>query len=151
MPNAEMKRNIRDTSDRYPLSKARREVQYLIGKDRTRRRCPATYGRGIGTTAPSFEQASRTVEDVNERRRNVKGDSKCWVTEPKCRAGCDCRNELYRGPEGLGAYHRLVTKAAFHSSPALIQTLLYPHLTSNFVKSVAPRSLSTISAISGSG
>ncbi|KAF9798716.1 hypothetical protein IEO21_10672 [Rhodonia placenta] len=29
--------------------------------------------------------------------------------------------------------------------------LLYPHRTSNFVNSVAPRSLSTISAISGSG
>ncbi|KAF9796980.1 hypothetical protein IEO21_10923 [Rhodonia placenta] len=45
----------------------------------------------------------------------------------------------------------LVTKAAFHSSPALIRMLLYPHRTLNFVKSVAPRSLSTISAISGSG
>ncbi|OSX64528.1 hypothetical protein POSPLADRAFT_1137478 [Postia placenta MAD-698-R-SB12] len=43
--------------------------------------------------------------------------------------------------------YQLVT--AFHLSPALIRTLLYPHRTSNFVKSVAPRSLSTISAISG--
>ncbi|KAF9801705.1 hypothetical protein IEO21_10048 [Rhodonia placenta] len=51
-----------------------------------------------------------------------------------------------------GSYSpRFVTKAAFHSSPALIWILLYPHLTSNFVKSVAPRSLSTISAISGKG
>src|SRR5712671_5286431 len=29
-----------------------------------------------------------------------------------------------------------VRKAAFHSSPGLIRTLLYPHLTSNLVKSV---------------
>ncbi|OSX55833.1 hypothetical protein POSPLADRAFT_1092401, partial [Postia placenta MAD-698-R-SB12] len=37
----------------------------------------------------------------------------------------------------VGSYSpRLVTKAAFHSSPALIRTLLYPHRTSNFVKSV---------------
>ncbi|OSX58571.1 hypothetical protein POSPLADRAFT_1118272, partial [Postia placenta MAD-698-R-SB12] len=36
-----------------------------------------------------------------------------------------------------GSYSpRLVTKAAFHSSPALIRILLYPHLTSNLVKSV---------------
>ena len=78
MPNAEMKRNMRDTSDRYPLSKARREVRYLIGKDRLRRcglercarlaerrrvallfaecgRCPEIYARGIGTTVPGFE------------------------------------------------------------------------------------------------
>ncbi|KAF9799045.1 hypothetical protein IEO21_10624 [Rhodonia placenta] len=48
-----------------------------------------------------------------------------------------------------GSYNpRLVTKAAFHSLPALIRTLLCPHLTSNFVKSIAPWSLSTISAIS---
>ena len=31
-----------------------------------------------------------------------------------------------------------VTKAAFHSSPSLIRKLLYPHLTSNLVKSVLP-------------
>ncbi|KAF9803593.1 hypothetical protein IEO21_09636 [Rhodonia placenta] len=110
MPNAEMKRNIRDTSDRYPLSKARCEVRYLIGKDRPRRRCPEIYGRGIGMTAPSFEQVSRTVEDVEERRRTSKAKSKCWVTEPKCRVGCDCQKELYQGPEGLGAYQRLMAR-----------------------------------------
>lgn len=41
-------------------------------------------------------------------RRASKAKSKCWVTEPKCRAGCDCRKELYWGPEGLGAYHLLL-------------------------------------------
>src|SRR6202522_540844 len=46
---------------------------------------------------------------------------------------------------------RLVLKAAFHSSPFLIRTLLYPHLTSNFVKYLAPFSLSMISEINGNG
>src|ERR1700678_3526532 len=46
---------------------------------------------------------------------------------------------------------RLVLKAAFHSSPFLIRTLLYPHLTSNFIKYLAPFSLSMISEINGNG
>src|ERR1700678_3487944 len=46
---------------------------------------------------------------------------------------------------------RLVLKAAFHSSPFLMRTLLYPHLTSNFVKYLAPFSLSMISEINGNG
>src|SRR5271168_1475460 len=44
-----------------------------------------------------------------------------------------------------------VLKAAFHSSPFFIRTLLYPHLTSNFVKYFAPFSLSMISEIRGNG
>src|SRR6266446_7606224 len=35
-----------------------------------------------------------------------------------------------------------VRKAAFHSSPSLMQILLYPHQTSTFVKRVHPRNLS---------
>src|ERR1700678_3884364 len=46
---------------------------------------------------------------------------------------------------------QLVLKAAFHSSPFLIRTLLYPHLTSNFIKYLAPFSLSMISEINGNG
>ncbi|EED79146.1 predicted protein [Postia placenta Mad-698-R] len=107
MLNVEMKRNMRDTSDRCPLLKACREVRYLIGKDRLRRRCPEIYTRGIGTTIPSFEQVLRTVKDVEERQRASKAKLKCWVTESKCRAGCNCQKEVYRGPEGLGAYQSL--------------------------------------------
>ena len=46
---------------------------------------------------------------------------------------------------------QLVLKAAFHSSPFLIQTLLYPHLMSSFVKYLAPFNLSMISEIKGNG
>lgn len=44
-----------------------------------------------------------------------------------------------------------ILKAAFHSSPSLILTLLYPHRTSNFEKIFAPFSLSINSGINGSG
>ena len=46
---------------------------------------------------------------------------------------------------------RLVENAAFHWSPSFILTLLYPHLTSNLVKYLAPLSLSRISLIKGRG
>ena len=39
----------------------------------------------------------------------------------------------------------LVRNAAFHSSPSLIRTLLYPHCTSSLVKYLAPFSLFTSS------
>jgi hypothetical protein len=42
-----------------------------------------------------------------------------------------------------------VRKAAFHSSPSLIRTLLYPHHTSNLVNSVHPLSLSMVCGIKG--
>ena len=42
-----------------------------------------------------------------------------------------------------------VRKAAFHSSPGLIQILLYPHRMSNFVNKVHPASQSTTEGISG--
>ena len=45
----------------------------------------------------------------------------------------------------------LVLNAAFHSSPSLILTLLYPHQMSNFVKYLDPWSLSITSEINGSG
>lgn len=44
-----------------------------------------------------------------------------------------------------------VLKAAFHSSPDLIRTLLYPDLRSSFVKNLAPLSLSIRSGMSGKG
>src|SRR5260370_29931062 len=44
-----------------------------------------------------------------------------------------------------------VEKAAFHSSPSLIWTLLYPHLTSNLVKYFCPRNRSSKSDIVGKG
>ena len=46
---------------------------------------------------------------------------------------------------------RLVTKAAFHSSPVLIRTLLYPQRISSFVKYLAFLSRSIKSDTSGSG
>src|SRR6266404_6864742 len=42
-----------------------------------------------------------------------------------------------------------VRKAAFHSLPSLMRMLLYPHLTSTFVKRVHPRSLLMTWGISG--
>ena len=45
----------------------------------------------------------------------------------------------------------LVLNAAFHSSPSLIQTLLYPHWISSLVKYFNPWSLSMMSEINGSG
>jgi len=45
----------------------------------------------------------------------------------------------------------LVLKAAFHSLPFLIQILLYPHCTSNFVNNFAPLSLSRSLEIRGRG
>jgi len=51
-----------------------------------------------------------------------------------------------------GSYKlRLVRKAAFHSSPSFIQTLLKPHWMSNFVKYLAPLSFAISSGIKGSG
>jgi hypothetical protein len=44
-----------------------------------------------------------------------------------------------------------VMKAAFHSSPGLIRTLLYPHLTSNLVNRAAFRTAAIRSGIRGSG
>lgn len=44
-----------------------------------------------------------------------------------------------------------VLNAAFHSSPSLIRTLLYPHRTSNFVKYFESLTLSINSEIRGSG
>jgi hypothetical protein len=46
---------------------------------------------------------------------------------------------------------RFVLNAAFHWSSVFILTLLYPHLTSNLVKNLAPLILSMISEISGRG
>jgi len=46
---------------------------------------------------------------------------------------------------------QLVQKAAFHSSPGLMQTLLKPQWTSSLVKYLAPRSCNTSSEISGRG
>jgi len=46
---------------------------------------------------------------------------------------------------------RLVRKAAFHSSPGLMQTLLKPQRTSSLVKYLALRSYDTSSEISGRG
>ena len=46
---------------------------------------------------------------------------------------------------------RLVTKAAFHSSPVLIRTLLYPQRMSSFVKYLALLSRSIKSDTNGSG
>lgn len=45
----------------------------------------------------------------------------------------------------------LILKAAFHSSPSLIQMLLYPHLTSNFKKMHFLASSWINSEMSGSG
>ena len=45
----------------------------------------------------------------------------------------------------------LVMNAAFHSSPFLIRTLLYPHRMSNFVNKVASRVRLISSGISGNG
>ena len=42
-----------------------------------------------------------------------------------------------------------VRKAAFHSSPSLIQILLYPHRTLTFVKRVHPHSLLMTWGMSG--
>ena len=44
-----------------------------------------------------------------------------------------------------------ILKAAFHWSPSQIQTLLYPHRTSNLVNHCAPFSLSNNSVIKGKG
>ena len=46
---------------------------------------------------------------------------------------------------------RFVLNAAFHSSPSLIQILLYPHQMSSLVNYFAPFSLSMISEIRGRG
>ena len=46
---------------------------------------------------------------------------------------------------------RLVRKAAFHSSPSFMRTLLKPHRTSSFVKYLTPQSFSINSEMSGSG
>jgi len=52
----------------------------------------------------------------------------------------------------VGLYNpQFVLNAAFHSSPFLIQMLLYPHRTSSLVKYLAPLSLSIISEMSGNG
>ena len=45
----------------------------------------------------------------------------------------------------------LVMNAAFHSSPSLMRMLLYPHLTSNFVKNLAPVNLFIVSPRRGNG
>ena len=45
----------------------------------------------------------------------------------------------------------LVRKAAFHSYPSFIRTLLYPQRTSNLEKTLDPFSLSTSSCISSKG
>jgi hypothetical protein len=42
-----------------------------------------------------------------------------------------------------------VRKVAFHSSPSLIRTLLYPHCTLNLVNNVHPLSLSMVCGIRG--
>src|SRR5450756_2124697 len=42
-----------------------------------------------------------------------------------------------------------VRNAAFHSSPSLMRTLLYPHRTSNLVNSVHPLRRSMVCGISG--
>ncbi|KAF9798446.1 hypothetical protein IEO21_10721 [Rhodonia placenta] len=59
------------------------------------------------------DRAELRVSIAHRRRcrRASKAKSTCWVIESKCRAGCDCRKEVYRGPEGLGAYHRITHKA----------------------------------------
>ena len=44
-----------------------------------------------------------------------------------------------------------VMNAAFHSSPSLMQTLLYPHQMSNFVYREHPLNLSMSSRIRGRG
>src|SRR5467141_1305052 len=48
---------------------------------------------------------------------------------------------------------QFVRKAAFHSSPSLILTLLYPHRTSNLVKyfTLAPDTVLRMSGIRGKG
>jgi len=46
---------------------------------------------------------------------------------------------------------RFVRKAAFHSSPSLILTLLYPHRMLSLVKYRAPRTLSISSWINSKG
>ena len=46
---------------------------------------------------------------------------------------------------------RLVQKAAFHSFPGLMQTLLKPQRTSSLVKYLAPWSCDTSSEMSGGG
>ena len=45
----------------------------------------------------------------------------------------------------------VVMKAPFHSSPSLIQTLLYPHQTSSFVKISAPCNLLSRLSTEGRG
>jgi hypothetical protein len=45
----------------------------------------------------------------------------------------------------------LVMNAAFHSSPGLMHTLLYPHRTSNFENKDAPFTLLISSGINGRG
>ncbi|EED85583.1 predicted protein [Postia placenta Mad-698-R] len=56
------------------------------------------------------DRAELRVSVAHRRRcrRASKAKSKCWETESKCRAGCECRKEVYRGPAGLGAYQRRV-------------------------------------------
>ncbi|EED82435.1 predicted protein [Postia placenta Mad-698-R] len=62
------------------------------------------------------DRAELRVSVAHRRRcrRASKAKSKCWETESKCRAGCECRKEVYRGPAGLGAYHRLHLKHPDH-------------------------------------
>ncbi|KAF9795078.1 hypothetical protein IEO21_11092 [Rhodonia placenta] len=59
------------------------------------------------------DRAELRVSVAHRRRcrRVSKAKSTCWVIESKWRAGCDCRKEVYRGPEGLGAYHRAALEA----------------------------------------
>ncbi|EED80607.1 predicted protein [Postia placenta Mad-698-R] len=54
------------------------------------------------------DRAELRVSVAHRRRcrRASKAKSKCWETESKCRAGCECQKEVYRGPAGLGAYQR---------------------------------------------
>ncbi|EED77646.1 predicted protein [Postia placenta Mad-698-R] len=58
------------------------------------------------------DRAELRVSVAHRRRcrRASKAKSKRWETELKCRAGCDCRKEVNRGPEGLGAYHRFLSQ-----------------------------------------
>jgi len=52
----------------------------------------------------------------------------------------------------VGSYAPMcVINAAFHSSPSLILTLLYPYLKSNFINTFLFPTLSNISAMRGKG
>ncbi|EED81364.1 predicted protein [Postia placenta Mad-698-R] len=129
MPNAEMKSNI------WPLRTGSRREGMPRGSIPNRER-PATSvwlgaKRALGRAASSGpivrrmrkmsrdlcarhrdDRAELRVSVAHRRRcrRASKAKSNCWETESKCRAGCECRKEVYRGPEGLGAYHRFLSQ-----------------------------------------